>query len=76
MYIGIGPENSDKRVLDEDAFSYALEQCLIGADRDEFKKAFKNDYIHGGGWFLRPKEFREDLVEWFYSGNWTYGKEE
>lgn len=44
-------------VADEDAFDYALEQCLedVPAGIRELK------------W---TQEFREMLVEWFYSGNW------
>lgn len=35
-----------------EAFTYALERCLNGAEADR-------------------KEFKEMLVEWFYSGNWV-----
>lgn len=73
MYIGIGPEKG-KRVMGADAFSHALERCLIGEDRDEFEKNFR-DYIYSGLWFLHADGFREDLVEWFYSGNWRYKEE-
>lgn len=38
-------------VKEEDAFSYALERCLCGAEEEQ-------------------KEFKEMLVDWFYSGNW------
>jgi len=74
MYIGICCEEG-KRITDEDAFSYALECCLMGPDRDAFEQEFQN-HIYGGTWFLQADRFREDLVEWFYSGNWIYRKEE
>ncbi len=36
-------------VPESDAYEYALEQCLNGAEQ---------------------REFREMLIEWYYSGNW------
>ena len=60
MYIGIGAEKG-KEIFDEDAFLYALERSTVGADKEEFDKNFP--------------EFHEDLVEWFYSGNWRYKEE-
>lgn len=44
-------------VSDEDAFDYALEHCL-------------EDVPLGIRSLKWTKEFREMLVEWFYSGNW------
>lgn len=44
-------------VNEEDAFDYALENCL------EIIPAG----VRGLKW---TQEFREMLVEWFYSGNW------
>ncbi|MGL6199855.1 MAG: hypothetical protein ACRC3H_13080 [Lachnospiraceae bacterium] len=73
MYIGICPEKG-KRIKDEDAFSYALERCLIGEDREEFGNLFTY-YIYDGCWFTEIDGFREELVEWFYSGNWQYEEE-
>ena len=36
----------------DEAYGYALEQCLNGSDEEKH-------------------EFREMLVEWYFSGNWT-----
>lgn len=68
MYVGIGI-NDKKRVLDEDAFSYACECC-------------KNDPEEYGQEFLdiakeskTVSEFADELVSWFYSGSWIYREE-
>lgn len=53
-YSGVGPETG-KFVNKEDAFSYAIERCLNGTVEEQ--KEFMD-------------EFKEVLVEWFYSGNW------
>ncbi len=44
-------------VDEEDAFDYALEHCLESVPAG----------VRGLKW---TQEFREVLVEWFYSGNW------
>lgn len=54
-YVEIGTLNF---VPEEDAFGYALEQCV---------KVVPNG-IHGIPW---TQEFREMLVEWFFSGSWV-----
>lgn len=46
-------------VPNEDAFGYALEQCLEAVTAG----------IHEIKW---TDEFREMLVEWFYSENWVW----
>ena len=46
-----------KFVPEEDAFDYALEQCV-----ERVPKGFRD--------IEWTQEFREMLVEWFYSGNW------
>ena len=65
MYVGIGMEHG-KRVLEEDAFSYAMDRCTTDC-ADDFCKEF-------GGLHLITiqdmHELRESVVEWFYSGNW------
>lgn len=44
-------------VLEEDAFDYALEHCF--------------EMVPAGVGLLKwTQEFKEMLVEWFYSGNW------
>lgn len=69
VYVGIGPE-SGKRVTEENAFMYAMERCTTDSkDMQEFC-----DYFTGVR-FGKAKpdeltEFRKDLVEWYYSGNW------
>lgn len=45
-------------VPEEDAFEYALEQCV----------EIVPEGLSGIVW---TEEFREMLVEWFYSGNWV-----
>lgn len=63
MYIGIGQE-SGKRVLEEDAFSYACDRIYSGTEEEQevamqiFREA-ENFYLAAF-----------TLVEWFYSGNW------
>ena len=44
-------------VPEEDAFEYALEQCVETVP----------DSFFGIRW---TEEFKEMLVEWFYSGHW------
>ena len=44
-------------VPDEDAFDYAMEHCIKG-DVPEIRC------------FTWEPEFKEMVVEWFYSGNW------
>ena len=64
-YIGIGPEQG-KRVYEEDAFGYALDRCTTDC-ADDFCKEF------GGVQLITVEDmqdFRRDVVEWFYSGNW------
>lgn len=67
MYIGICIETG-KRVLEEDAFAYAMERCTTD---------YACDFLHEFGEDLRNlstaydlQKFRADVVEWFYSGNW------
>lgn len=45
-------------IPEEDAFEYALEQCV----------EMVSDSLFNIGW---TQEFKEMLVEWFYSGNWV-----
>lgn len=53
-FVGIGPEQG--HFVDADkAYDYALERCLHGTKEEQ--EEFK-------------KEFKDMLVEWFYSGNW------
>lgn len=63
MFMGIGPE-AGKTVRETDAFSYACDRCLTGTPEEQsmfFEIAKKHtDFL----------EFAEELVEWFYSGNW------
>ncbi|WP_455438052.1 hypothetical protein [Hungatella hathewayi] len=54
VYRGIGPERGIC-VKADIAFSYALNRCLYGPDKEEF---------------------RDMLVEWFYSGNWIKEEED
>lgn len=54
-YRGIGPEEGEV-VPEEEAYDYALDRCLNGHER---------------------KEFKEMLVEWYFSGNWiSVGEDE
>ena len=65
MYTGIATETG-KTVHDEDTFSYACERCRTG-DVEE-KETFLEISRHAES----MEDFAETLVEWFYSGNWTY----
>ena len=47
-------------VPEEDAFNYALERCFEVVPEG----------VHSFSW---TQEFKEMLVEWFYSGNWIGG---
>lgn len=68
-YIGIGPERG-KKVKEEDAFMYAMERVTTdAADMQEFCDYFTG-IRYGKATPDELAEFRKDLVEWFYSGNW------
>ncbi len=70
MYVGIGPEKR-KRVTDEDAFMYAMEHVTtVEQDMQDFVENFSG--IHYENTPEGLKQFRIDLVEWFYSGNWVW----
>lgn len=70
MYCGIGIERG-KRVYEEDAFGYAMDRITSDrADAEEFCHAFAGcNMILGSPDDLA--KFRDDVVEWFYSGNWV-----
>lgn len=54
---GYSALDSDIFIPEEKAFDYALEQCM--------------EFVSGDiGKIKRKQEFKEFLVEWFYSGNW------
>lgn len=73
-YMGTGPEQG-KRVMEQDAFMYAMERVTtVPEDMEDFCRNFTG--VRYG--MVRPEElaeFRKDLVEWFYSGNWIKIKE-
>ena len=76
MFKGIA-ENYGKVVLQKDAFSYALERVLThGKDRQAFCKEFPQIGLKYLANDDNLEEFKHDLVEWFYSGNWVYKNEE
>ena len=66
MYIGIGPE-SPKRVLEEDAFSYAGDSIYSGTEEEQ--DVAMQIFREAETFHLAALE----LVEWFYSGNWIKG---
>ena len=66
MYIGIGPE-SKKRVLEEDAFSYACDRIYSGTEEEQ--DVAMQIFREAENFHLAALE----LVEWFYSGNWIKG---
>lgn len=69
VYKGIGPE-SGKRIREEDAFMYAMERVTTDpADMKEFIEYFTG-VRYGKATPEEIKDFRTDLVNWFYSGNW------
>lgn len=75
VYVGIGPENG-KKVRQSDAFMYAMERCTTDpADMQDFCNYFTG--IRYGK--TNPEElaeFRNELVKWFYSGNWIEEEED
>ena len=69
VYMGIGPERG-KRVRAEDAFMYAMERVTTDVnDMQEFCDYFTG-VRYGKSTPDDLTQFRYDLVEWFYSGNW------
>lgn len=75
MFRGIA-ENYGKNISDSDAFSYALERVLThGKDRQAFCKEFPQIGLKYLANDDNLEEFKRDLVEWFYSGNWVHVKE-
>lgn len=50
--------NTGRFVPEEDAFDYAMEQCVLFAPESSRKIKW-------------TQEFKEMFVEWFYSGNWV-----
>lgn len=75
VYVGIGPE-SGKRVKEEDAFMYAMERVTtVEDDAQDFCNNFTG-VKYGKSTPEELKEFRDDLVKWFYSGNWIEIEEE
>lgn len=73
MYVGIGPEHG-KKIQDEYAFMYAMERITTESqDMEEFKKEFMP---FGKASLPELEDFRELLVEWFYSGNWIKEEED
>lgn len=71
-YIGILKERG-KKVTEEDAFMYAMERVTtVPEDMEDFCNYFTDGIRYGK---VKPEElteFREDLVKWFYSGNWIW----
>lgn len=63
MYIGIGTE-AGKRVLEEDAFSYACERIYSGTEEEQ--ETAMQIFREAESFYLEALT----LVEWFYSGNW------
>ncbi|MFR8237107.1 MAG: hypothetical protein ACLU97_02530 [Dorea sp.] len=65
MYIGLNSEEG-KRIPDREAFSYACERCFYGGQEEQsvFMELAKR--------CMDIEEFVEELVEWYYSGNWLY----
>lgn len=74
MFVGIGTETG-KRVREEDAFMYAME-CVttVPEDAQDFCNYFTG-VRYGKSTPEELTEFRKDLVEWFYSGNWIKEEE-
>ncbi len=75
MYKGMtGTKEHNKRISDGNAFAYAMER--ITTDPEDME-AFKKEFMSFGKVSLPDLEdFRELLVEWFYSGNWIKEEED
>lgn len=63
MYIGVA-EETGRKVHDEDAFSYACERCLNGTVEE------KETFLELARHCEDMEDFAENLVEWYFSGNW------
>lgn len=61
VYIGIFSNKGKVIQNDTEALSYAFEQCGIEPSAE---------------WDRVDPEFREMLLEWFYSGNWVCRKQQ
>lgn len=48
--------NTKEFVSDEDAYEYALEQCLHGKDHEEFKKMLV-EWFYSGNWLRAERTF-------------------
>ncbi|MGC4018366.1 MAG: hypothetical protein QM793_03485 [Muricomes sp.] len=63
LYTGVGRE-AGLTVRQEDAFSYACERCLNGTIEEQ------ETFIELARHCEDIEDFAENLIEWFYSGNW------
>lgn len=63
MYIGVAVETG-KRIYEDDAFSYACERCKNGTLEEQ------ETFLELAQHCEDMKDFAENLVEWYFSGNW------
>lgn len=58
-YTGIGPEHGNE-IEEADAFEYALNRCLNGPDKEEFRIMLV-EWFFSGNWIRSGSEnYRED----------------
>ena len=63
MYTGVGPE-AGITVEEKDAFAYACERCLKGTVEEQ------ETFLELARHCEDMDDFAENMVEWFFSGNW------
>ena len=73
MWIGINTEKG-KRIHDEEAFGYAMDEIRKDENLfDEFVNGFNSRFYYGSLTnFKCFVGFAQDVVDWFYSGDWRY----
>lgn len=73
MWIGINTQKG-KRVPDDEAFGYVMDEIRKDEDLfEEFIKGFNPRFYYGGlAEFKSFVNFAQDVVDWFYSGDWRY----
>lgn len=60
MYVGI-LKNKGKLVEESEAFNYAKDKIMSEDDKSEFLEWL---------FYYADEQIRNDVVDWYYSGNW------
>lgn len=62
-------------VKDEDAFGYAIEHCFDLETVDDFLSEF-GEIMFTNLNMSKLDEFKQDVIDWFYSSEWTHYDED